>query len=477
MTSQGSPYARFQRALRLGRLPMVRAAALELPRVDLHDALAICLLIQREEGERYERAVVRWLARLAVEVPTVGIADLREALVAFEALPHNPVGAHEALAGVCDRHGLVAWRRPRRAATLIGDPIRCRPLGQRDLAVDLGTANTLVYERGRGIIVSEPSVVAVDSERGDVYAVGAEAHRMIGRTPANISATRPLRHGVIADFEVTEQMLRYFLRKAHRSRWARQRVVMCVPSGVTDVETRAVEEACLSAGAREVALIEEPIAAAIGAGLDIAQPAGNMVVDIGGGTSEVAVLSMGEIVVEASLRLGGYDLDEALMAFVRKEHNLAIGQPTAEEVKLAIGAAGPLYPELTAELRGRELVSGLPKTVTLTSEEARAALAEPVQAIIDAVRDTLDRTPPELSSDILTSGILLAGGGALLHGLAQRLHEETQMPTYVADSALTCVAEGAGQALEEFEVIARRHAMRRNGHSRARRPRGGRVRS
>ena len=347
-------------------------------------------------------------------------------------------------------------------------------MGQRDLAVDLGTANTLVFERGRGIIVSEPSVVAVDSERGDVYAVGAEAHRMIGRTPANIAATRPLRHGVIADFEVTEQMLRYFLRKAHRSRWARQRVVMCVPSGVTDVETRAVEEACLSAGAREVALIEEPIAAAIGAGLDIAQPAGNMVVDIGGGTSEVAVLSMGEIVVEASLRLGGYDLDEAIMAYVRREHNLAIGQPTAEEVKLAIGAAGPLESELTVELRGRELVSGLPKSVSLTSEECRWALAEPVESIIEAVRDTLDRTPPELSSDILSSGILLAGGGALLHGLTQRIHDETRMPTFVADSALTCVAEGAGQALEEFEVIARRHAMRRNGGARARsRRRGG----
>ncbi len=296
-------------------------------------------------------------------------------------------------------------------------------MGQRDLAVDLGTANTLVFERGRGIIVSEPSVVAVDAERGDVYAVGAEAHRMIGRTPANISATRPLRHGVIADFEVTEQMLRYFLRKAHRSRWARQRVVMCVPSGVTDVETRAVEEACLSAGAREVALIEEPIAAAIGAGLDIAQPTGHMVVDIGGGTSEVAVLSMGEIVVESSLRLGGYDLDEAIMAYVRREHNLAIGQPTAEEVKLAIGAAGPVEPQLTAELRGRELVTGLPKTVTMTTEEARAALAEPVEAIVEAVRDTLDRTPPELSSDILSTGILLAGGGALLHGLEQRLHD------------------------------------------------------
>ena len=342
-------------------------------------------------------------------------------------------------------------------------------MGQRDLAVDLGTANTLVYERGSGIVVSEPSVVAVDADRGDVYAVGSEAHRMIGRTPANISATRPLRHGVIADFEVTEQMLRYFLRKAQRSRWSRPRVVMCVPSGVTDVETRAVEEACLSAGARQVALIEEPIAAAIGAGLDIAEPTGHMVVDIGGGTSEVAVLSLGEIVVETSLRLGGYDLDEAIMAHVRREYGLAVGQPTAEEIKLAVGAAAPLVPELEYELRGREVVSGLPRSLVLSSEEVRAALAEPVQTIVGAVRDTLDRTPPELSSDILTSGILLAGGGALLHGLAARLHEETRMPTQVAASALTCVAEGAGQALEEFDVIARRHALRRNGGSRARR--------
>ena len=345
-------------------------------------------------------------------------------------------------------------------------------VGHRDLAVDLGTANTLVFERGRGIVVREPSVVAMDAERGEVYAVGEEAHRMIGRTPATIAATRPLRHGVIADFEVTEAMLRYFLRKAHPSRWTRQRVVMCVPSGVTSVETRAVEEACLSAGARQVALIEEPIAAAIGAGLEIAQPQGHMVVDIGGGTSEVAVLSMGEIVVEESLRLGGYDLDEAIMAYVRREHGLAIGQPTAEEIKLAIGSAGPLPEELTVEVRGRELVSGLPREVLLDSTEARDALAEPVQAIVDAVRETLDRTPPELASDILTNGILLAGGGALLHGLAQRLHEETQMPTYVAESALTCVAEGAGQALEEFEVIARRQALNRPGRSRG----GGRVR-
>jgi len=346
-------------------------------------------------------------------------------------------------------------------------------LGNRDLAIDLGTANTLVFERGRGIVVSEPSVVAVDSDRGDVYAVGDEAHRMIGRTPANISATRPLRHGVIADFEVTEQMLRYFLRKAQTSRWARPRVVMCVPSGVTGVETRAVEEACLSAGARQVALIEEPIAAAIGAGLPIAEPTGHMVVDIGGGTSEVAVISMGEIVVETSLRLAGYDLDEAIIAYVRRHHSLAIGQPTAEEIKITVGSAYPLENTLQAEIRGRELVSGLPRTVVLDSDEVRIALAEPVQQIVDAVRETLDQTPPELSSDILTTGILLAGGGALLQGLADRLEEETYMPTRVADSPLTCVAEGAGQSLEEFEAIARRQALSTHFARRSR----GRMRS
>jgi rod shape-determining protein MreB len=351
--------------------------------------------------------------------------------------------------------------------------------GNGDLAVDLGTANTLVYERGRGIVVSEPSVIAVDRDSGEVYAVGEDAHRMIGRTPATISATRPLRHGVIADFEVTEQMLRHFLRKAHRSRWARHRVVMCVPSGVTDVEARAVEEACLSAGARQVALIEEPIAAAIGAGLAIEEPAGRMVLDIGGGTSEVAVVSLGEIVVEASLRLGGYDMDEAVIAHVRREHNLAIGQPTAEGVKMAIGSALRVDEPLEIEVRGRELVSGLPRTVTLDGDEIRAALAEPIQSIVDAVKDTLERTPPELASDILTNGILLAGGGCLLRGLADRLHAETHMPTYLAESALTCVAVGAGQSLEEFEVLVRRqkprggHAGRSRSRSRRRESRVG----
>ena len=360
------------------------------------------------------------------------------------------------------RHGAHHRRAPRLRA---GG--RLMAFGNRDLAVDLGTANTLVFERGRGIVVSEPSVIAVDADRGEVYAVGDEAHRMIGRTPATISATRPLRHGVIADFEVTEQMLRYFLRKAQTSRWSRPRVVMCVPSGVTEVETRAVEEACLSAGARQVALIEEPIAAAIGAGLEIAEPTGHMVVDIGGGTSEVAVISMGEIVVETSLRLAGYDLDEAIMAYVRRHANLAIGQPSAEEIKMVAGSAFPMPQTVEVEVRGRELLSGLPRTVMLDSDDIREALAEPVQTIVDAVRETLDQTPPELSSDILVHGILLAGGGALLHGLAERLEQETSMPTRIADSPLTCVAVGAGESLEEFEAIARRSALARRS---ARRP-------
>ena len=347
-----------------------------------------------------------------------------------------------------------------------------------DLAIDLGTANTCIFARGTGIVVSEPSIVALNKVNGRIEAVGDEAKEMLGRTPGNITAIRPLKDGVIADFEAAEKMLTHFIRKAHkRSGWLRPRVVIGVPSEITQVERRAVKDSTLRAKASEVYLIEEPVAAAIGAGLEIAEPTGHMVVDIGGGTSEVAVLSMGEIVVESSLRLGGYDLDEAIMAYVRREHNLAIGQPTAEEVKLAIGAAGPVEPQLTAELRGRELVTGLPKTVTMTTEEARMALAEPVEAIVEAVRDTLDRTPPELSSDILSTGILLAGGGALLHGLEQRLHEETQMPTVVAESALTCVAEGAGQALEEFEVIARRHAMRSGSARRARQRRGSRSRA
>ena len=281
----------------------------------------------------------------------------------------------------------------------------------RDLAIDLGTANTLVYERGRGIALSEPSVVAIDSQTGEVHAVGDQARRMIGRTPAAISAIRPLRHGVIADFEVTERMLHYFIGRVHSRRLTRARVVMCVPSGVTDVEKRAVEEACIAAGAGQVNLIEEPIAAAIGAELPIAEPSGSMIVDIGGGTSEVAVLALGGIVVSESLRIGGYDFDDAITNYMKRTHTMAIGQQTAEDIKLEIGSAMAIEPELEGEVRGRDLVSGLPKTVRLTSEEIRAAYAEPLQAIVETIKATLERTPPELAADIADRGIVLAGGG------------------------------------------------------------------
>jgi rod shape-determining protein MreB len=327
--------------------------------------------------------------------------------------------------------------------------------GGRDMAVDLGTANTLVYVRGRGIVLSEPSVVAVDSRNGDVHAVGLEAKRMLGRTPGTISAIRPLKDGVIADFDITEQMLRHFIQKVHQNRWAHPRVVVCVPSGVTGVEKRAVEEACLSAGARQAYLIEEPMAAAIGAGLPVGEPMGSMIVDVGGGTSEVAVISLGGIVVSQSIRVGGDEMDEALVAHCKHHHKLLIGQQTAEEVKLELGSAAPLPEEITTEIRGRDMVSGLPKTIMLTSEEVRAALEEPLAQIINAVKDTLDRTPPELAGDIMDRGITLAGGGALLQGMEERLREECQMPAQIAESPLTCVAVGSGRSLEEFEAIHR----------------------
>jgi rod shape-determining protein MreB len=332
--------------------------------------------------------------------------------------------------------------------------------GGRDIAVDLGTANTLVYVRGRGIVLSEPSVVAMDSRTAEVHAVGIEAKRMMGRTPATIEAIRPLRDGVIADFDVTEQMLRHFIRRVHRNRWAHPRVVVCVPSGVTGVEKRAVEEVCLSVGARQAYLIEEPMAAAIGAGLPVGEPAGQMVVDIGGGTSEVAVISLGAIVVSRSVRVGGDELDEAIFNYVKREYKLMIGPQTTEQVKLGIGSASPLDEEVQATIRGRDLVSGLPKTIVLTSEEVRKSLEEPLQAIIDAVKDTLDRTPPELASDIMDRGIMLAGGGALLHGLAQRLRDETQMPAHLAESPLTCVAVGSGRSIEEFATTRRSNGTR-----------------
>jgi rod shape-determining protein MreB len=329
----------------------------------------------------------------------------------------------------------------------------------------LGTANTLVYVRGRGIVLSEPSVVAIDHRTGEVHAVGAEAKRMLGRTPGSISAIRPLKDGVITDFEVTEQMLRHFIRKVNPSKWAHPRVVICVPSGVTGVEKRAVEEATYSAGARSTEMIEEPMAAAIGAGLPVAEPTGNMIVDIGGGTSEVAVISLGGIVVSQSLRTAGDELDEAIISYVKKEDKLLIGSQTAEEIKLEIGSAHPLPQEEQAEIRGRDLVSGMPKTIVLTSQEIRAALGEPVQAIMDAIKATLDQTPPELASDIMDRGIMLAGGGSLLQGLPERLRQETQMPVHLAESPLTCVAVGAGKYLDEIDTIARsKRKPRVRGH-------------
>jgi rod shape-determining protein MreB len=335
--------------------------------------------------------------------------------------------------------------------------------GGRDMAVDLGTANTLVYVRGRGIVLSEPSVVAVDARTGEVHAVGIEAKRMLGRTPGTIRAIRPLKDGVIADFDVTEEMLRHFIQRVHQNRFAHPRVVVCVPSGVTGVEKRAVEEACLSAGARQAYLIEEPMAAAIGAGLPVGEPTGSMVLDVGGGTSEVAVISLGGIVVSESIRIGGDEQDEAIANYCKHEHKLLIGQQTAEEVKLEIGSASPLPEEVTTEIRGRDMVTGLPKTIMLTSSEVRSALEEPINQIVAAVKDTLDRTPPELAGDIMDRGITLAGGGALLQGMDHRLREECQMPAQLTESPLTCVAVGSGRSLEEFEAI---HRMSRNSHRR-----------
>jgi rod shape-determining protein MreB len=324
----------------------------------------------------------------------------------------------------------------------------------RDMAVDLGTANTLVYVRGRGIVLNEPSVVAVNVKDGRPLAVGLEAKRMIGRTPAHIQAIRPLKDGVIADFDICEKMLRYFIHKVHQRRWVKPRMVICVPSGITGVEQRAVQEAAEYAGARKPAyIIEEPMAAAIGAGLPVQEPTGNMIVDIGGGTTEVAVISLGGIVASQSVRVGGDEMDDAIIQFIKKEYSLALGERTAEEVKIALGSAWPLQEELNAEIRGRDLVTGLPKTIITSTEEVREALEEPVATIVDAVKVTLDKTPPELAADIMEQGIVITGGGALLHGLAQRLHAETGMPIVIAENPLHSVAIGSGQSLEEFEAL------------------------
>ncbi len=326
--------------------------------------------------------------------------------------------------------------------------------GGRDIAVDLGTANTLVYVRGEGIVLDEPSVVAVNVIDGTPLAVGSEARRMIGRTPGHILATRPLKEGVIADFEVCEKMLRYFIQQVHSRRWSKPRMVICVPSGVTGVERRAVQEAAEYAGARSPTyVIEEPVAAAIGAGLDIAAPSGSMIVDIGGGTTEVAVISLGGVVASQSSRIGGDELDEAIGQFMKKEHGLSIGVRAAEEIKIALGSAVPLTRDSRAEVRGRDLMTGLPRPVAVSTAEVREALEEPVASIVDAVKVTLDRTPPELAADIMEHGITLAGGGALLVGLPELIHAETGMPVRLAPDPLLAVVLGAGRALEEFDMF------------------------
>ncbi len=332
---------------------------------------------------------------------------------------------------------------------------RTNPLAiGRDLAIDLGTANTLIYARGQGIVLNEPSVVAIDITDGRPVAVGIEAKRMMGRTPGRIKTIRPLKDGVIADFEVCEKMLRFFIQKVHASRWSKPRMVICVPSGITGVEQRAVQDAAEYAGARKpVHIIEEPMAAAIGADLPVHEPSGNMIVDIGGGTTEVAVISLGGIVTAQSVRVAGDELDDAVMQFIKKEFSMAIGDRTAEEIKMHMGSAWPLDDELTADIRGRDMISGLPRTIPLTTEQVREALAEPVAAIIDAVKTTLDKTPPELAADIMQQGITLTGGGALLAGLDQRLAHETGMPIKIARDPLFSVVIGSGRALENIDAM------------------------
>ena len=337
----------------------------------------------------------------------------------------------------------------------------------RDMAVDLGTANTLVYVRGRGIVLNEPSVVAVNVKDGRPLAVGLEAKRMIGRTPASIRATRPLRHGVIADFEMTEAMLRHFINRAGGSRFTFARVVLCVPSGITDVERRAVDEATRVAGARTVYLIEEPMAAAIGAGLPVADAVASMVIDVGGGTTEVAVISLGGMVVWESIRVGGYEMDDAIVDHVKNMHKLLIGQETAEAAKIEIGSVSPDDDGAETTVAGRDLVSGLLRRVTVTGADMRRALEAPVGRIVAAVKDTLERTPPELAADLGERGIVLAGGGSLLRGLDEKLRQEVGLPVQIADSPLTCVAEGAGRSLDELETLDR--AAKAQRKSRARR--------
>lgn len=326
----------------------------------------------------------------------------------------------------------------------------------RDMGIDLGTANTLVTVRGRGIVLQEPSVVAIHSETRAVLAVGSEAKQMIGRTPGNIIAIRPMKDGVIADFDITQTMLRYFIAKAHSRRaLVRPRVIVSVPSGVTEVEKRAVIDATLQAGAREAYLIEEPMAAAIGAGLPVHEPMGNMVVDIGGGTTEVAIISLGGIVTSRSIRVAGDEMDEAIVNYIKRNYNVLIGERTAEEVKIKIGSAFPGEVDEVMEIRGRDLITGLPKTLTVTGDEIQKALAEPVANILEAIKVTLEKTPPELASDIMDRGIVMTGGGSLLRGFDKLVSHETGMPVHLSDEPLLCVVRGTGKALEEIETLRR----------------------
>ena len=326
----------------------------------------------------------------------------------------------------------------------------------KDMGIDLGTANTLVYAKGKGIVLREPSVVAINNITKKPLAVGAEAKQMIGRTPGNIVAIRPLKDGVIADFDITQTMLKKFIEKiTNKSAFTSPRIIVCFPSGVTEVERRAIEEATKQAGAREVILMEEPMAAAIGAGLPVDEPTGSMIVDIGGGTTEVAVISLGGIVTSRSLRIAGDELDHAIIGYIKREYNLMIGERTSEQIKMEIGSAFKVdeEEEKSMEIKGRDLISGLPKTVVVNESQIREALKEPVASIIEAIKTTLEKTPPELAADIMDKGIMLAGGGALLKGLDSLINHDTHMPVHIAESPLDCVALGAGKALDKFDLI------------------------
>ncbi|EYE88458.1 rod shape-determining protein Mbl [Fervidicella metallireducens AeB] len=326
----------------------------------------------------------------------------------------------------------------------------------KDMGIDLGTANTLIYVKGKGIVLREPSVVAIKNDNTkQTLAVGDEAKEMIGRTPGNIMAIRPLKDGVIADFDVTQNMLKMFIKKVtNNSAFVRPRIVVCFPSGVTEVERRAIEEATKQAGAREVYLMEEPMAAAVGAGLPVNEPTGSMVVDIGGGTTEVAIISLGGIVTSKSLRIAGDELDHSIVTYIKKEYSLMIGERTAEQIKMEIGSAFPEEEERTMDIKGRDLISGLPKVITISSSEIREALKEPITAIIDAIKSTLEKTPPELAADIMDKGIMLTGGGAMLHGLDKLINKETHMPVHIAENPLDCVAIGAGKSLDNIDRLS-----------------------